>query len=104
MIFFIFNEKFSFFQRNFTISVSFLYRVAVHSCVDTFLLGHVHIFFAHTFLFIDHVVVLAPDLISLLLGLCCIQRYFDLKHLSFGNAKLKYTFEGLLAAAVILTM
>ena len=32
--------------------------IELHSCVDTFLL--------------DHVVVLAPDLISLLRGLCCI--------------------------------
>ena len=37
--------------------------IEVHSCVDTFLLDHVHIFFVHTFL-LDHVVVLAPDLIS----------------------------------------
>ena len=54
-------------------------RIEVHSCVDTFLLDHVvfeHIFFVHTFLF-DHVVVLAPDLISLLRNLCCIQRYLD---------------------------
>ena len=50
--------------------------IEVHSCVDTFLLDHVHIFFVHTFL-LDHVVVLAPDLISLLRGSCCIQQYFD---------------------------
>ena len=46
----------------------------MHSCVDTFLLDYVvfgHIFFVRTFL-LDHVVVLAPDLISLLRGLCFI--------------------------------